>query len=255
MYDGVVLIVIYAAYLFLLSKLPPEEQEGIEDLERIPRDTWSPRPGAAHCPHRALLPGGRSALIYVTAEPFLGSLMALGAVLGVPSFVFIQWVAPFVSEFPEMASTFYWARTVTRAPMALMNMVSSNVNQWTLLTAMLPILYSFSRGSVSAIAFDERQKLELMMTIGQALVGMLFLINMELAWWEATVLFVLWVVQFALSAITPDTGGLSGGHRSIHWYIAITYFVWAGWELLRLLTGRRKPVALVEFAEFWRTHF
>ena len=28
------------------------------------------------------------------------------------------------------------------------------------------------------------------MTLGQALVGMMFLINMELAWWEAAVLFV-----------------------------------------------------------------
>ena len=46
---------------------------------------------------------------------------------------FIQWVAPFLSEFPEKVSAFLWARRVTHAPMALMNMVSSNINQWTLL--------------------------------------------------------------------------------------------------------------------------
>ena len=74
---------------------------------------------------------------------------AVSAAIGVPSFVFVQWVAPFVSEFPEKVSAFYWARTVERAPMALMNMVSSNINQWTLLTAMLPIVYSISRGAVS----------------------------------------------------------------------------------------------------------
>ena len=79
------------------------------------------------------------------AEPFLGSLLAVAHFLGVPNFVFIQWVAPFVSEFPEKVSAFYWARTVDRASMALMNMVSSNINQWTLLTAMLPIVYSMSR--------------------------------------------------------------------------------------------------------------
>ena len=83
-------------------------------------------------------------LIYFTAEPFLGSLLAVSAALGVPSFVFVQWVAPFVSEFPEKVSAFYWARTIDRAPMALMNMVSSNINQWTLLAAMLPIVYSMS---------------------------------------------------------------------------------------------------------------
>ena len=85
------------------------------------------------------------------AEPFLGSLLAVSAALGVPQFVFVQWVAPFVSEFPEKVSAFYWARTIDRAPMALMNMVSSNINQWTLLAAMLPIVYSMSRGELSTI--------------------------------------------------------------------------------------------------------
>src|SRR5207247_10798753 len=60
----------------------------------------------------------------------------------VSQFVFVQWVAPFVSEFPEKVSAFYWARTVKGSPTALMNMVSSNINQWTLLAAMLPIVYS-----------------------------------------------------------------------------------------------------------------
>ena len=69
----------------------------------------------------------------------MASLLALSVTVGVPQFVFVQWVAPLVSEFPEMASTFYWARTVEKAPMALMNMVSSNINQWTLLPAMLAV--------------------------------------------------------------------------------------------------------------------
>jgi len=58
---------------------------------------------------------GGGGLIYYSAEPFLGSLLAVSAILGVPSFVFVQWVAPFVSEFPEKVSAFYWARTVDRA--------------------------------------------------------------------------------------------------------------------------------------------
>jgi Ca2+/Na+ antiporter len=35
--DAVVLTAIYAAYLALLGKMPPQDEEGIEDLERIPR--------------------------------------------------------------------------------------------------------------------------------------------------------------------------------------------------------------------------
>lgn len=253
LYDAAILIAIYAAYLFILSKMPPEEEEGIEDLEAIPRYiVTSPRPRRIALITLCFVAGG--ALIYFTAEPFLSSLIALGALVGVSSFVFIQWVAPFVSEFPEMASTFYFARSVTGAPMALMNMVSSNINQWTLLMAMLPIIYSLSRGTPSAIPFDERQKLELLMTIGQALVGMLFLVNMVLAWWEATFLFVLWAVQFAISAVMPDSAAITWTHN-VHWYITLIYFAWAGWELLHLLIGKRKPVAFIAFARVCRERF
>jgi cation:H+ antiporter len=252
LYDAIVLISIYAAYLFILSKIPPQQEEGIDDLEKIPRAiVLSPRPRRILLIALCFIAGG--VLIYFSAEPFLGSLMAVALRVGIPSFVFIQWVAPLVSEFPEMLSTFYWARTVTRAPMALMNMVSSNINQWTLLVAMLPIVYSISRGAASGFILDDRQKLEVAMTVGQALVGMLFLVNMRLAWWEAAFLFVLWAVQFVFSVIAPDEGTTGFGH-TIHFSITVTYFVCAGWELLELLIGRRKPLAFIQFAEMWRTH-
>src|SRR5438477_270303 len=138
-------------------------------------------------------------LIYATAEPFLASLLAVSTALGIPNFVFVQWVAPFVSEFPEKVSAFYWARTVERASMALMNMVSSNINQWTLLAAMLPIVYSMSRGGASSIPLDSQQELELLLTLGQSLLSAIFLLEMRLAWWEAAGLFGLWVVQFGFT--------------------------------------------------------
>ncbi|MGA2182401.1 MAG: hypothetical protein ABSH47_05170 [Bryobacteraceae bacterium] len=252
--DSCVLIGIYAAYLAILQRIPPESEEGIEDLETIPRAiVLSPRWRRILLITLCFVVGG--ALIYFVAEPFLGSLLALSTFLTIPAFLFIQWVAPFVSEFPEMLSTFYFARTVTRAPMALMNMVSSNINQWTLLAAMLPIVYSLSRGSASAIPFDDQQKLELLMTIGQALVGMMFLVNMELSWWEAAVLFVLWLVQFGFSVVPSGATGVLGYlGRHVHVWITASYFVWAAWELVRLLSGARRATALVEFARMWREH-
>src|SRR5260370_3960579 len=188
--DAVILSGIYFAYLTLLGKMPPQEEEGIEDLERIPRaHVRSPRVRRIALISGAFLAGGL--LIYNSAEPFLGSLFSISARIGVPTFIFVQWVAPFISEFPEGPSTFYCARTVHRAPMALMNLVSSNINQWTLLVAMLPVVLSLSMKSAASVPFDHQQTLEVLMTIGQQLVGMLFLVNMELAWWEATVLFCL----------------------------------------------------------------
>jgi cation:H+ antiporter len=188
---------------------------------------------------------GGGALIYFMAEPFLASLLALSASLGVPTFVFVQWVAPFVSEFPEKVSALYWARTVERASTALMNMVSSNINQWTLLAAMLPIVFSISRGAPATIPLDGQQELELLLTLAQSLLGVLFLMDMRLEWWKATGLFGLWAVQFVLSA----AGG--GAHRAI----TAIYFVWAGLQLGRMLVRQRRPAAIQCFGAMWKRHW
>jgi cation:H+ antiporter len=253
LFDSVVLTAIYAAYVALLGRMPAQDEEGIDDLERVPRAiVLSPRTRRIALISLFFVAGGL--LIYFTADPFVGSLFAVSLSLGIPSFVFIQWVAPFVSEFPEGLSTFYSARTVEGAPMALMNMVSSNINQWTLLVAMLPLVLSFSIGGAASLPIDNQQKLEVLMTMGQQLVGMLFLVNMELAWWEALALFMLWFVQFFFSTFKPEVAfwGTVGQH--VHPWVTITYFVWAGWELLRLLIGQRKPLAFTEFAKMWRQH-
>jgi len=250
--DAAVLVAIYAVYLLILSRMPPE-QEGEDELELVPRTVVAMRRAARIAAIAALFIVG-GVLIYLSAEPFLGSLLAISTALGVPAFLFVQWVAPFVSEFPEMVSTYYFARTVKRAPMALMNMVSSNINQWTLLAAMLPIVLSLSAGAPTAIPLDARQRLEVLMTIGQSLVGMLFLINMELAWWEASVLFGLFIVQFVFSAVPPGPGLVGTVAEHIHAWVTAAYFAWAGLELTRLLMGKRKPVAFVEFGEVWRRY-
>src|SRR5205814_1201021 len=49
-------------------------------------------------------------LLYATAHPFLESMLAVAGLFGVSQFVLVQWVAPFLSEFPEKVSAFYWAR-------------------------------------------------------------------------------------------------------------------------------------------------
>ncbi len=250
--DAAVLIALYTAYLLILSRMPPEDAKD-EELESVPRTIVDMRRSARIAAITALFLGG-GVLIYLSAEPFLGSLLAISTALGIPGFLFIQWVAPFVSEFPEMASTFYFARTVRGAPMALMNMVSSNINQWTLLTAMLPVLLSLSIGKPSAIPLDDQQAQEILMTIGQSAVGMLFLVNMELACWEASVLFVLFIIQFGLSAVPASDSALGYFASHIHGWVTIAYLLWAAVEVVRLLTGRRKPLAFVQFVQIWRRY-
>ena len=251
--DSIVLAALYFIYLAILSKMPPEDEEAIEELEAIPRAiVKARRPVRIAAITLCFVAGG--AVIYLVAEPFLGSLLAISAALGVPSFVCIQWVAPFVSEFPEMTSTFYWARTVHRAPMALMNIASSNINQWTLLAAMLPVLYSISAGAPTPIVFDKQQELELLMTLGQSLVAMLFLINMELAWHEALSIGVLFGIQFVLSPVPPGPGFWGSLAQHIHYWVTGVYFIWFAFGLGSYLLRRRKLEAFGCFAEMWRQH-
>jgi len=154
--------------------------------------------------------------LFATAHPFLESMLAVAGLLGVSQFVLVQWVAPFLSEFPEKVSAFYWARRVTHAPMALMNMVSSNINQWTVLAAMIPLVYGYSslqhHGVWQDFHFDDAQRLELLLTLLQSGLAVLLLANMEFDWLDATILFVLWLVQFLRPNLREE--------------IAVAYGIW-----------------------------
>jgi cation:H+ antiporter len=253
-YDGVVLVAIYAAYLFLLTKLPPEEHEAIEDLERIPRAiVTAPRLARIVAIFSCFLAGG--ALIYFTAEPFLGSLIALATAIGMPTFIVVQWLAPVVSEFPELASTFYFARQEAKAPMALMNIVSSNINQWTLLVAMLPIVFSMGARSVSAIRFDVAQEAELLLTIAQSLVALAFLLNMKLEWWEASALLFFYLTQAVFANTASSNASMAFLAHHVRLWITYIYLAWAAFSALQTVQRHRVPPALKCFRDTWRTHF
>jgi cation:H+ antiporter len=207
--DSVVLILLYIIYLGILWRMPPKREDEVGDVGVVPRAVLR-LPGRLRgaAVFGLFVAGG--ALLYFTAHPFLNSMLALAATLGVSNFIFIQWVAPFLSEFPEKVSAFYWARKVTGAPMALMNMVSSNINQWTVLAAMIPIVYSISRGQPSALHFDPEQRLEILITILQSLLAVMILANMRFAFWEASVLFILWFVQFIRPELRDEVSWIYG---------------------------------------------
>lgn len=243
-YDGAVLIVMYAGYLFLLTKLPPQGREEVAELEVVPRSIVLAPPVKRTVAILGCF-GVGGGLIYFTAEPFLGSLQAIAGAIGIPTFIVIQWFAPVISEFPELLSTFYFARQEGEAPVALMNIASSNINQWTLLFAMLPIVFSMSKHHISEIPLDAGQQTELLLTIGQSLVGAVFLVNMEFSWMEAGAMFGLFVAQFALPPFF--------GEQTRFW-IAIAFLAWAGLAVVMMLFERRVPEAFRAFGAMWREH-
>jgi cation:H+ antiporter len=213
--DAVVLVALYLGYLWVLFRNPAHGVENLGDAPAVSRWAYRQRGWRRPLAIGALF-GGGGALLYVTAHPFLESMLALAGLLGVSQFVLVQWVAPFLSEFPEKVSAFYWARRVTRAPMALMNLMSSNINQWTVLAAMIPLVYGYSslrhHGVWLDFHFDEAQRLEILLTLLQSGLALLVLANMEFEWRDAAVLFVLWLVQF----LQP----------SLREVVAIAYVLW-----------------------------
>ncbi|HVG21029.1 MAG TPA: hypothetical protein VNI02_18410 [Blastocatellia bacterium] len=245
--DTIALTLIYLIYLYFLNKIPPQGEEKMEDLDRIPRFILRQRRAMRNAIIGGLFAGG-GLILYFSAHPFLESLKAIAVGLGLSTFVFVQWVAPFLSEFPEKVSAFNWARRVTTAPIALMNMVSSNINQWTMLAAMLPIAYAMALGHWATIDFDHHQEIEILMTIGQSLLGVLLLANMRFSWWEAALLFLLWAVQFVLSgfekpleadahnslalqlagALSTDADKVESVAHLGKQVITYLYFIWAG---------------------------
>jgi len=230
LWDAFPLIACYVAYLWVLWKIPPREssEEALDDLGYIPRKTLSLRPLQRNIAIWMLfLVGG--VILYFSAHPFLNSMLALAGAFGVSTFVFVQWVAPFLSEFPEKLSAFYWARKVSTANVALMNMVSSNINQWSILSAMIPILFVISAGKLQPLTFDHFQRQEILLTILQSFLGFLLLLNLELKMHEAAVLFIFWFVQF----VFPPS-------REVMIYV---YLGWCLLEIGVLISRRSAPPA------------
>ncbi len=225
LWDSAILITIYLVYISILLRLPPKEAEKVEEVEPIPRFILSqPRWKRNSIIWFFFLAG--ASVIYFVADPFLESMLGLSVVIGVPTFVFIQWVAPFLSEFPEKVSAFYWARTVKKSPMALMNMISSGIAELTLLVSLIPIVYCISRGGIYVIDFDFQHRVEILLTALQSLLGFSLLANMQFRSYEAMGLFILFLVQFIVPSIREE--------------ILLVYAGWIVIEVILALAGIRK---------------
>ncbi len=239
--DSIVMLCFYVLYLALLMKMPPEE-EG-EDMEELPAlSRWvlkRGRKGRIAGVLGIFLLGG--AMLYVVVHPFVESLQGLGAMLGISTFILIQWLAPFLSEMPEKVTAFNWARKEKRAAMALMNFLSSNLNQITVLVAMVPMVFAAATyihgGAVRAIHFDEHQKAEVLLTICQALLCLVLLLNMKFEWWDAVGMFVLFIVQFS-APMWEQAVGLP--NDSVRTWIVFVYLGWILLEVVFFLVGYRQ---------------
>ena len=192
--DTAVMFSLFAAYMYISSRAPPEEERvfvgpaaAIAALPRLPR--------------RLLVLGifvFAAAVIFAAAEPFAEGLVETGKGAGIDEFVLVQWVAPLASESPEFILAGLLAlRGRWDAGMTIL--ISSKVNQWTLLIGSLPLAYGISGGTFSPLDFDSRQSEEVFLTAAQSLFAVAILVSLSMNRWEAILLGGLFLTQFFIT--------------------------------------------------------
>ena len=199
--DTGVMFTLFAAYLYISSRAPPEEGRVFVG------------PAAAIAAlgktHRRLVVLGifvyAAAVIFAAAEPFAEGLVQTGKTAGIDEFILVQWVAPLASESPEFILAGMLAMR-GRYDAGMTILISSKVNQWTLLIGSLPLAFSISGGTFSPLEFDARQSEEVFLTAAQSLFAVAILVSLTMGRWEAIGLAGLFLTQFFFTDTTVRLG-------------------------------------------------
>jgi cation:H+ antiporter len=185
------LLVLFGAYLWRVSRGAVTEPELVGTPARV----------AALAPSRrrwtvAAMFTVAAVVVLASAEPFANALIDAGGQLGVDRFLLVQWLAPLASEAPEFIVVFLLARR-GNGDDAIGTLLSSKVNQWTLLIGSLPFAY-LAGGGGAALHLDARQVEEVLLTATQTLLGLAVLVRLRFHLWAAVTLLALFAVQFLL---------------------------------------------------------
>ncbi|NHN42397.1 sodium:calcium antiporter [Halorubellus sp. JP-L1] len=198
--DTVVLLGLYVAYIAIIVRGDVEEHE-----EQVGVPAYLQR---RPFPVRALtsitLFAYSGLMIYTAVHPFAHGLEEVGLAYNIPEFFMIQWVAPLASESPELIVVAYLVNKA-RSTAGFNALISSKLNQWTLLVGTLAVVYSIASGSIGTLPFDEKQAAEIWITAAQSLFAIAIITNFEISVREAVMLLVLFVSQVAMEYVVIIT--------------------------------------------------
>ena len=118
----------------------------------------------------------------MAAEPFVDGLVHTGASLGIDEFILIQWLAPLASESPEIIVAILFSLRAN--PVAgLTTLISSEVNQLTLLIGSMVVIFSFaSPGQPLSFPLDDRQSVEFLLTTAMSVFAILLIAPRIISW-------------------------------------------------------------------------
>lgn len=201
-FDAVVLVGIYVVYMIRLSGATPSAPHLVGPSAYI-----ALLPKATRRVVNYALFVLSAAVIVLVAHPFAESLMELGEKVGIDEFLLLKWLAPLASEAPELiiATLFAW-RLAARTGIGAL--ISSKVNQWTLLVGTLPIVFMAFAGQLHGLPLDEVQRDELWVTATQSVFAVAIIASRSVSRKEAWTMLSLFGVQFAESWLA-ETGVIS----------------------------------------------
>lgn len=193
--DMLLLVLLYGGYVVCAVRAPHVEPEPVGAVEMIARLPTRWRRLAF-----LLLFGYGGFAILIATEPFAEGLKTLGQQLGISAFIMLQWIAPLASESPEMIVILYFAaRGLTTA--SLTAIISSKINQWTLLIGTIPLIFSISAGRLTSVPLNPLPREEVFLTAAQSLFAFAIIGNRWFSTWEAALLFGLFIVQLAIPIV------------------------------------------------------
>jgi cation:H+ antiporter len=192
--DTAIMFSLFGVYMFITSKSPPEEEREFIGPAAVIGAMSRGRRRAATLGLFIFAAG----VIFAAAEPFATSLVETGKGAGIDEFILVQWVAPLASESPEFILAGLLAMR-GRYDAGMTILISSKVNQWTLLIGSLPLGYSVSGGTLDPLSFDSRQSEEVLLTAAQSLFAVAILVSLSINKWEAGLLAGLFFAQFAFT--------------------------------------------------------
>jgi cation:H+ antiporter len=202
--DFVVLAALFTAYILRAAREEVEEPELIGAAAAIGVLAKTPRRVVT-----LLMFLFSASTILVVAEPFAESLIEIGERFRISKFLLIQWVAPLASEAPEMIIAILFTLRL-KAQAGLGTLISSKVNQWTLLVGTLPLVYGIAGGGgagfFNPMRMDERQVEEVFLTAAQSLFAVAVIANLSISRGEAVMLLVLFLGQFGFEDSTIRYG-------------------------------------------------
>lgn len=223
--DAGVLVGIYVLYLTRLSGAPAEEPHLVGPSAYIG--------GLPKRQRRSINYTGfvlAAGVILLCAEPFAESIIELGEAIGVSEFLLVKWIAPTASEAPELlvAALFAWRLSARTGLGAL---VSSKVNQWTLLVGTLPLVFAIFSRSWHGLPLDDVQRVELVVTAAQSVFAVAILASRSMSIKEALMMLTLFLAQI-LESLFSELGHLDeAASLRAREFVAIAFILAAGWVL------------------------